>query len=324
MKTIEAIGLEDIRTARLRIEGLAARTPLVRLGVDDAEIYLKLENLQPIGSFKLRGALNAMLRAGYDAIAGGVWTPSAGNMAQGVAWAARELGVSCTAVVPDHAPQTKLDAIARLGARSMRVPFATWWRTIQTGEPPPESDASVRDAFLVHPVVDTGVIAGNGTIGIEILEDLPDVDAVLVPYGGGGLSAGIASAVRVLRPEAHVYACEVETAAPFAAALAAGEPVVIERTRSFVDGIGSQNVLAPMWPLVRELLRGSLVVSLEQVQQAVRFLVERSCIVAEGAGATPVAAALAGKAGQGKLVCVVSGGNIDTAVLAKLLLEGNS
>ena len=278
-----------------------------------AEIHLKLENLQPIGSFKLRGAGNALLTADPERLARGVYTASAGNMAQGVAWWARRLGVSCTVVVPDHAPATKLAAVERLGGRTIKVPFDRWWQTLV------ERSFPGLDGVFVHPVSDPAVIAGNGTIGLEILEDLPEAEAILVPFGGGGLSCGIAAAVRASRPGLRVYACEVETAAPLAASLRAGSPQAIAHTPSFVDGIGGKAVLTEMWPLVERLLDGSLVVPLAEVAAAVRLLVERTRVVAEGAGATPVAAALRGDGGRGKVVCVVSGGNIDTATLAVIL-----
>ncbi|HEX9582416.1 MAG TPA: pyridoxal-phosphate dependent enzyme, partial [Gemmatimonadales bacterium] len=280
------------------------------------EIHLKLENLQPIGSFKLRGAGNAMLIAGRERLQDGVYTASAGNMAQGVAWNARRLGVPCTAIVPDRAPETKLRAIERLGARIVNVPFDRWWRVITDHHYP-----EMRGVFI-HPVADAAVIAGNGTVGLEILEDLPDVDAVVVPFGGGGLSCGIASAIRARAPGVKVFACEVETAAPLAASLAAGAPQTIAHTASFVDGIGGKSMLPEMWPLARRLLAGSLVVSLRQVADAVRLLVARARVVAEGAGAASVAAALAGRAGAGKVVCVVSGGNLDASTLTTILEGG--
>ncbi len=315
MQPIEEIPLEAIRAARARIRGAAVRTPLLRLEVDagPAEIFLKLENLQPIGSFKLRGAGNAMALAEAEELRCGVTTASAGNMAQGVAWNARRLGVPCRVVVPDHAPETKLDAVRRLGGEVVPVPFDDWWRVlVEHGYPEMEG-------VFVHPVSDPHVIAGNGTLGLEIAEDLPEVDAVVVPYGGGGLSCGIASALRALKPDVKVFACEVETAAPLAASLAAGEPREVGYTPSFVDGIGGKSVLAEMWPLARRLLAGSLVVSLAEVAAAVRLLAERQRVIAEGAGAAPVAAALAGRAGSGKVVCVVSGGNLDTARLTAIL-----
>jgi threonine dehydratase len=310
-----AISLEAIRAARGRIAGAVIRTPLIRLNVDDAaaEIYLKLENLQPIGSFKLRGAGNAIASASRQQLADGVWTASAGNMAQGVAWHARQKGLPCTAVVPDHAPDAKLSAITRLGGRVAKVPFETWWQIIVT-----HAFAGM-NGFFVHPVSDPAVMAGNGTIGLEILEDLPEVDAGVIPFGGGGLSAGIASAIRAIKPDTRLYACEVETAAPLAASLAAGAPRTVSYTATFVDGIGSGGLLPDMWGLVSRLLDGSLTVGLAEIAAAIKLLVERNRVVAEGAGATSVAAALSGQAGAGKIVCVVSGGNIDSFKLAKIL-----
>ncbi len=311
---INPIALADIQAARGRIAGAVIRAPLIRLNVADApaEIYLKLENLQPIGSFKLRGATNAMALADRAYLAKGVYTCSAGNMAQGVAWNAQRLGIPCTVIVPDHAPETKLNAIRRFGAEFIKVPFDDWWNVMVTHQYPG------LEGVFVHPVSDPAVMAGNGTIGMEIIEDLPDVDAILVPYGGGGLSCGIATAIRALKPATKVYACEVETSAAFSAALAAGEAVKIDYQPSFVDGIGSGSVLADMWPLAQALLDGSLVSSLAQVAEAVRVLAERNRVIAEGAGAASVAAALAGKAGHGEVVCIISGGNIDFEKLVKI------
>ena len=312
--TPNPISLADIRAARDRISQLVIRTPLVRLNVDGApaEIYLKLENLQPIGSFKLRGAANAIALASKEQLANGVYTCSAGNMAQGVAWNARRLGIPCTTIVPEHAPETKLAAITRLGGKYIKVPFDVWWNVMVTHH------YEGMQGLFVHPVSAPAVMAGNGTIGLEILEDLPDVDAVVVPYGGGGLSCGIATALRALRPATKVYAAEVETSAAFAAALAAGQKAAIDYQPSFVDGIGSGSVLDDMWPLARALLDGSLVMPLADVAEAIRLLAERNRVIAEGAGATSVAAALAGKAGSGKVVCIVSGGNIDFEKLVKI------
>lgn len=310
-----AIPLDAISAARERIEGAAIRTPLVPLGVthQGMEIFLKLENLQLIGSFKIRGASSAMGLIDPQLLASGVYTASAGNMAQGVAWNARRLGIPCSVIVPDHAPETKLAAISRLGATVTKVSFDEWWQVILTHR----YEGQVGQ--FIHPVSDPAVMAGNGTIGLEILEDLPDLDAVIIPYGGGGLSGGIASAIRAVKPDTRILAAEVATAAPLAASLAAGSPQEITYTPSFVDGIGGKSVLPEMWPLVSALLDGSLVVELEAVVEAIRLLAERNRVVVEGAGATPVAAAMAGKAGAGKIVCVVSGGNIDRAKLAKIL-----
>jgi threonine dehydratase len=316
VKPIEPPSLEEIRAARERIAGSVLRTPLVPLNADGApaEIHLKLENLQPIGSFKLRGALNAMRQAPREAIGRGVYTASAGNMAQGVAWSARRLGVPCTVVVPEHAPQAKLLAVERLGGRVVKVPFDEWWKVMVEHRHP-----GIEGHFL-HPVSDPRVIAGNGTIGLEILEDLPDVDTVLVPFGGGGLGTGIAAALRALAPRVKVVACEVGTAAPFAASLRAGAPRGVVYTPSFVDGIGANGLLEEMWPAVSALLRGSAVVDPPEAAAAVRLIAERHHVIAEGAGAVPVAAALAGRGGGGNVVCVVSGGNIDGVKLARILL----
>lgn len=315
-----AIPLEAIQAAASRIADTAIRTPLFRLPLVDApaEIYLKLENLQPIGSFKLRGAGNAMARASGSELARGVYTASAGNMAQGVAFCAARLGIPCHAVVPDHAPETKLAAVRRLGGEIVKVPFDRWWDAIVSGE-----FAGLKGLFI-HPVSNLDVMAGNGAIGLEILEDLPDVDALVIPYGGGGLSSGIASAIRALKPDTRVYAVEVETAAPLAASLRAGEPAAVAYTPSFVDGIGGKSVLPEMWPRARALLDDSLVVSLEEIKAAIRLLAERQRVIAEGAGAASVAAALAGKAGAGKVVCVVSGGNIEREILAEILADDQS
>jgi threonine dehydratase len=309
------IAFDEITAARERIASAVLRTPLVRLQVPEApaEIYLKLENLQPIGSFKLRGALNAVKQIPHSELGDGVVTASAGNMGQGVAWAARELGIPCTVVVPDAAADTKLAAIERLGGRVVKVPYDEWWEAIATSTTP-----AAKGRF-VHPVEDEAVMAGNGTIGIEILEDLPDPDAVLVPFGGGGLSVGIASAVRALAPRVRVYAVEPEPAAPLSASLAAGEPREVAGTPSFVDGSGAPRLLPKMWPLARAVLAGAYPVPIDDAAAAVRLLVNRARIVAEGAGALALAAALAGRGGSGKVVCIVSGGNIDEVKLRTIL-----
>jgi len=313
---LDVIPLGEIEAARDALSGQVVRTPLVRLNVDSpAEIHLKLENLQPIGSFKIRGATNAFAAAAATpgALEDGVYTASAGNMAQGVAWKARELGLPCTVVVPDHAPEAKLEAIDRLGARVIKVPFDEWWQIIVNHEYPGQR------GLFVHPVCDPAVMAGNATIGLEILEDLPDVDTVITPYGGGGLSSGVASAMRHLRPEARCFAAEVDIAAPLAAAFAGGGPTPIDYQPSFVDGIGSGSVLEEMWPLVSNLIEGSLTATLAEIESAIHLLLTRNRVLAEGAGAAPVAAALAGKAGTGKVVCVVSGGNLNPSKLAEII-----
>jgi threonine dehydratase len=309
------IELGEIEAARVRIGHAAIRTPLLRVRIDDApaDIYLKLENLQPIGSFKIRGATSAVMLAPASDRAAGLVTASAGNMAQGVAWAARELGVPATIAVPEHAPEAKLAAIKRLGGQVRKLPYDDWWNVIVT------SHLDGTDGLFVHPVQDRAVMAGNGTIGLEILEDLPDPDAVVIPYGGGGLTTGIASAVKGLRPETKIFTAEPKTGAALAAALAAGHPVDVDYRASFVDGSGSRRVLDTMWPLVAPLVDGAVAVPVPEVAAAVRVLAERARVIAEGAGALALAAALAGHAGTGKVVCVVSGGNINPAKLAEIL-----
>jgi threonine dehydratase len=308
------IPLTDIEAARDRIAGAVVRTPLVRLHADtDAEIYLKLENLQPIGSFKLRGALNAIMQAPAEARNKGLVTASAGNMAQGVAWVARELGLPAVIAVPEHAPQAKLDAIARLGGQVRKLPYDQWWNVIVT------SRLDGVEGLLVHPVQDPAVMAGNGTIGLEILDDLPDADTVVIPYGGGGLTTGIASAVKAVRPGIRIVTAEPDTAAAFAAARTAGKPVDVDYQPSFVDGSGSRRVLDSMWPLVAPLVDDAVAVPVDDVAAAVRLLAERVRVIAEGAGALALTAALAGRAGDGKIVCVVSGGNINLSTLAGFL-----
>jgi threonine dehydratase len=306
------IGLAEIEAARERIAGAAVRTPLLRLHVEaPAEIYLKLENLQPVNSFKIRGATNAVMLAPEKARRKGLVTASAGNMAQGVAWTARELGVPATIAVPEHAPQAKLAAIERLGGRVLKLPYDDWWNAIVT------SRVDGVEGLFVHPVQDPGVIAGNGTIGLEVLDDLPSPDAVVIPYGGGGLTVGIASAVKALRPGTRIFTAEPATAAALAAAFAAGKPTDVDYQASFVDGSGSRRVLDTMWPQVAPLVDGALSIPVAEVAAAVRLLAERARVIAEGAGALALAAALSGRAGSGKVVCIVSGGNINLSTLAE-------
>jgi threonine dehydratase len=309
------IALDEIRRAQERIADAVTRTPLLRLDVDaPCEIWLKLECLQPIGSFKLRGALSAVRAASSAELAGGVVTASAGNMAQGVAWAAREAGVRARIVAPENAPRAKLDAVERLGGEVIAVPHEVWWQTmVDRGHP----DV---DGFFVHPVEDDAVMAGNGTIGLELCEESKAFDAVVVPWGGGGLTTGIASAVKALRPGTRVVTAEPETAAPLAASLAAGGPVEIDYRPSFVDGAGGRALLPTMWDRARELVDAAVAVPLDEVAAAMRLLAGRARIVAEGAGALALAVALRGGAGEGRVVCIVSGGNIDPGVFAKVLL----
>jgi threonine dehydratase len=310
------IPLEEIRRARERLEGIALRTPLVRFDVEsDVEIWLKLELLHPVRSFKLRGAGNAILQASDEELAGGVWTTSAGNMAQGVAYAARLRGVPATIVVPETAPRTKLEAIERYGGRLVPVPYDEWWETMRT-----RSYEGV-DGLFVHPFDDDAVIAGNGVIGLELLEELADFDTVVVPYGGGGLITGIASAVKPARPDVRVIAAEPATGAPAAASLAACRRTEVPFTPSFVDGAGGHEVFENMWARTKDLMDGGITLATEETAEAVRLLAERTRVIAEGAGALPVAAALSGRLDNArKVVAIVSGGNIDPAVLSRILV----
>jgi len=302
------------------VYGAAIRTPLVRVELDrasmprqDIDLYLKLEVLQPIGSFKIRGAYNLIRQLTREELQNGVWTVSAGNAAQGVAFAARKAGARCSVMVMDTAPETKIRAIERLGATIVRASYDECWRTV-------ESHGSDRmTGHFVHPFDDDRFIAGNATAGLEILEDLPDVDAIVAPLGGGGLLAGIAAAARELKPTTRIFAAEPETAAPLSASLAAGRPMYFDKwTASFVDGAGGKSVLPTMWPLLAAL-SGSIVVPLDDVARAMKLTAERAHVIAEGAAGCAIAAALSGRAGGGKVVAVVSGGNIDLAKFASLV-----
>jgi threonine dehydratase len=307
--------LAEIRDARVRVGDIALRAPLVQLDLPSApaEVWLKLENLQPIGSFKIRGAANALANLTAAELARGVVTASAGNMAQGVAWCARTLGIPCTVIAPETAPRAKLAAIERLGAHIILAPFERWWQTFQDRSYPGIC------ATFIHAFDDPRVMAGNGTIGLEILEDLPEADAVVIPWGGGGLASGIGAAIRALAPGCRIYAAEAESGAPLAAALAAGKPQTVDYRPTFVDGISSRSVFPDMLARAQAVLDGALVSTIGEIAAAVCVLAARARIVAEGAGAAGVAAALAGRAGPGKVVCIVSGGNIDldrfTAIL---------
>jgi threonine dehydratase len=314
------IPLEAVRDAATAVYDAAVRTPLIRIDLDaefgsrgPAELYLKLEVLQPIGSFKIRGAYNVIRQLTREDLKDGVWTVSAGNAAQGVAYAARKAGVRCAVMVMDTAPDTKIRAIERLGASIVRATYDECWHTV-------EAHGSDRmTGYFVPPFDDDRFIAGNGTVGLEILEDLPDVDAIVAPLGGGGLLAGIAAAVGGLKPGTRLYAAEPETAAPLAASLAAGRPEHFKGwTASFVDGAGGKSVLDSMWPLLAPL-SGSIVVTLDEAAAAMKLVAERAHVIAEGAAACAVAAALTGRAGRGKIVAVVSGGNIDLPRFASLV-----
>jgi threonine dehydratase len=318
---MRAIPLAAIEEAAASVYQAAIRTPLVRLEFPfptdkgpTREIYLKLEALQPIGSFKIRGAWNAVRALAPQTLAGGVWTVSAGNAAQGLAFAARRAGAPCSVMVIDTAPKTKLHAIERLGARVVPASYDECWKTVE------QHGSDRMHGHFVHPFDDDKFIAGNGTAGLEILEDLPEVDAVVAPIGGGGLLAGIGAAVRALKPAVKVFAAEPETAAPLSTSLARGEPSYFENwSASFVDGAGGRSVLPTMWPLLKALVDDSIVVSLADVRAAMKLTAERVHVIAEGAAACAVAAALSGRTGGRKIVAVVSGGNIDLARFAALV-----
>ena len=315
-----AISLDTIRAAAPRVYAAAVRTPLVRLdasSTDTPEIWLKLETLQPIGAFKIRGAANAVFSLSKEETRDGVWTVSAGNAAQGVALAARHAGIRCSVLVMDTAPAAKLDAIRRLGAEIVQAPHDECWDAVETHASP-----RMRGRF-VHPFDDDAFMSGNGTAGVEIVEDLPDVDAIVAAVGGGGLLAGIGCAVRALKPDVKIYSAEPETAAPLDASFAAGGPVTFDRwTASFVDGAGGRSVLPSMWPLLRQYVDETTVIALDDVKAAMKFTAERCHVIAEGAGATAIAAARSSRmreCGHKRVVAVVSGGNIDLARFAQLV-----
>jgi threonine dehydratase len=306
---------EDVAAARNNIRGRAIRTPLLRLHADvpGARIYLKLENLQPLGSFKIRPALNVLKSMPPETLQRGVLTASAGNFGQGLAFAAREIGVPITVVVPETSAAIKATALAGLGATVIRVPFDEWWAALTR-----RSFPDVEGVF-VHPVAESAVVAGNATIGAEIIEDLPNVNAVVVPFGGGGLVSGIGSVMRRLGHAVRMVAAESAASQPAAAALASGRPVTVRHMQSFVDGMGSTTVLEEMWPLVRENVDAAVCVSFAQISDAIRLLATRHHVIAEAAGAASVAVALAALAGSGDIVCIVSGGNIDAPKLGAIL-----
>ena len=316
MRNISITAVQDAASA---VYQAAIRTPLVRLEFpfqsdDSPEVFLKLECLQPIGSFKIRGAWNAVRALPPDVLRDGVWTVSAGNAAQGVAFAARKAGAACSVMVMDTAPETKLRAVEKLGATIVKTTYDECWRTVEQHK----SDR-MRGTF-VHPFDDDRFIAGNGTAGLEILEDLPDVDTIIAPLGGGGLLAGIGAAVRALSPGVRILAAEPETASPLALSFDRGEASYFTGWQpSFVDGAGGKSVLPTMWPLLKQVVDASIVVSLDEARMAMKRTAERVHVVAEGAAACAVAAALSGRAGKGKIVAVVSGGNIDLATFAKLI-----
>jgi threonine dehydratase len=316
LEPVRPITLAEIRAARERIAGIVVRTPLVRLdlGPDAPDIRLKLENLQPISAYKLRGAANAVALLSDAERARGVWTISAGNAGQGVAYAARKAGVACTVVAIETAPAAKLERMKALGARLVPVPYADAWKALEARAFP-----GVEGTFI-HPFDDHDFIAGHATMGLEIVEDVPDVAAVIAAIGGGGLITGVGSAVKALKPAVRVFGAEPETAAPAALSFATGSPQVFKDWKAtFVDGAGGQSLFPRMWERMRPVVDGCIVVTLEETKRAMRMMAERIRVIAEGAGALPLAAALTGKAGRGPIVAVVSGGNIDLQKFSELI-----
>src|ERR1017187_481626 len=316
LETVRPIGLAEIREARERIAGIIVRTPLVRLelGGDYPDIRLKLENLQPINAYKLRGAANAVAMLHESERKRGVWTISAGNAGQGVAYAARKAGVPCTVVAIETAPASKIERMRALGAKLILVPYSVAWKALE------ERSYPGAEGTFVHPFDDHHFIAGHATMGLEILEDAPDTLAVIAGIGGGGLITGVGSAVKALKPEVRVWGAEPETAAPAALSFARGSAQVFTDWKpSFVDGAGGQSVFPRMWQRMKPLVDGYIVVSLDETRRAMRLMAEKARIITEGAGALPHAAALTGKAGQGPIVAIVSGGNIDLKKFCELI-----
>ena len=314
---VRPVTLEEMRAARERIKGLVTRTPLIQLrhGMDAPEIWLKLENLQPINAFKIRGAANAVALLSDEERAKGVWTISAGNAGQGVAFAARELGIACTVVAIETAPETKIERMRNLGAKIVKAPFDACWRAMDERTFP-----GVEGTF-VHPFDDHNFIAGNASLGFEILEDLPDVRTVITAIGGGGLVSGVGSAIRALAPHVRILGAEPETAAPGALSFEKGSAQQFEGWEaSFVDGAGGKSIFPRMWERMQGIVDGSIVVTLDEVKRAMRLIAEKTRVIAEGAGALAVAAALSGRAGEGPIVAVISGGNIDLKKFCELVL----
>ena len=317
---VRPIALGEIREARERIAATIVRTPLVRLelGPDYPDVRLKLENLQPINAYKLRGAANAVALLSASERARGVWTISAGNAGQGIAYAARQAGVPCTVVTIETAPAAKIERMRALGARLLLVPFAVAWRALE------ERAFPGAEGTFVHPFDDHNFIAGHGTMGLEILEDVPDAVAVIAAIGGGGLITGVGSALKALKPSIRVWGAEPETAAPAALSFVKGGPQVFKDWKaSFVDGAGGQSLFPRMWERMKPVVDGCIVVTLEETKRAMRLMAEKARVIAEGAGALPLAAALTGKAGRGPIVAIVSGGNIDLKKFFELVDQAN-
>jgi len=316
LEPVRPIELSEIRAARERIAKTIVRTPLIRLelGPDVPEIWLKLENLQPINAYKLRGAANAVALLSGEERERGVWTISAGNAGQGVAYAARQADVPCAVVVVETAPKSKLDRMKALGAKLIPVPYDIAWKALD------ERSFPGAEGTLIHPFDDDDFIAGHGTMGLEILEDAPDVSAVIASIGGGGLITGVASAIKALRPEVKVFGVEPETAAPAALSFEKDSPQVFANWKaSFVDGAGGQSMFPRMWERMKPVVDGYLVVTLEETKNAMRLMAEKARLISEGAGALPLAAALSGRAGKGPIVAIVSGGNIDLDKFCELI-----
>ena len=316
LEAVRPIELAEIQEARKRIAKTIVRTPLIRLelGPDFPDIRLKLENLQPINAYKLRGAVNAVAMLSQSERKRGVWTISAGNAGQGVAYAAKEAGVPCTVVVIETAPQSKIERMQALGAKLIPVPHEAAWKALDDRSFPGA------DGTFVHPFDDHNFIAGHATMGLEILEDAPDTKAVIASIGGGGLIVGVGSAIKAIKPDVKIWGVEPETAAPAALSFAKGSPQVFENfTQSFVDGAGGRSVFPRMWERMKPIVDDYLVVSLEETKKAMRLMAEKARIISEGAGAMPLAAALTGKVGQGPIVAIVSGGNIDLTKFCELV-----
>ncbi len=321
LQPVRAIELSEIREARKRIAGTIVRTPLIRLelGPNYPDIRLKLENLQPINAYKLRGATNAIAMLSESERKRGVWTISAGNAGQGVAYAARQAGVPCTVVVIETAPESKIDRMRGLGAKLIPVPYDIAWRALD------ERAFPGAEGTFVHPFDDHNFIAGHATMGLEILEDAPDTIAVIASIGGGGLITGVGSAIKALKPEIKVWGAEPETAAPAALSFEKGSPQIFKNWQaSFVDGAGGQSMFPRMWERMKPVVDGYVVVSLDQTKKAMRLMAEKARIISEGAGALPVAAALTGTAGNGPIVAIVSGGNIDLKKFCELITSATN
>jgi len=312
---VKPVAMPQIEAARARLEGLSLVSPLVACDASPAgkKVFLKLENLQPIGSFKIRPIGSAVLARAPADLSPGIYTTSTGNSALGLAWMARRLGIAATAVVPVNAPEAKLEKLRRLGARIDVRPIAEWWRAIQTGA------LDGQEGVYIDAVRDPASLAGDATIGLEILAQAPDIEAILIPFGGGGLSCGIACAVRAIRRDVKIIACELASAHPVKAAFDAGAPTETQHEPGFVSGVGFSSVLPEMWPLVKTMIDDVITVSLTEVAAAIKTLVEHNRVVAEGAGAVSVAAALSGRYAETKVCAVVSGGNLDSSMLATIL-----